>query len=392
LLGSMLFNRWTGLLGAAVVAFTPVFLEWGTSLWADVPGTCFIVGALAAYVAACRKKTRMWRIVLGGVAGAMTVLTVLIKYSDILVLLPIFVYAVCTQRRAMLGSVVNWTFGVVVIVGMIGLGVYNHTIYGSPLDTHYSASRSGFHFPLLSISYALGPSPFDGYSLLGVGRTLWSNFSWLLALAVLGLAKASRKAVSLLLGLFLVFLVLSSTFARSPLNQATRYLLPLFAPVGLFAARGCLSVLDLRVTWKKWGLGLVLVGVGVTLSLSLVKSWHLVTGRNRGGLEVQRVARSLTANSEDNAVFLAYLWNDPVNYFGNRTTLFYRRMNLHDPAEFEYTLTQVVTSLLGDGLPVYYAEDCHPPLANSLELLRQNFDLHLWKESPMRVYQVLLEE
>jgi hypothetical protein len=38
LLGNLLFDRWTGLLGAAIVALTPAHLEWGTSFWADLPG------------------------------------------------------------------------------------------------------------------------------------------------------------------------------------------------------------------------------------------------------------------------------------------------------------------------------------------------------------------
>jgi riboflavin transporter FmnP len=392
LLGSLLLDRWTGLLGAAIVVFTPVFLEWGTSLWADVPGTCFMLGAFAAYLAAWRKKERGWQVVLGVVAGVMVVATIFIKYSNVLVLLPLFAYAICTQRSAMFGSVTNWSLGVTVVIGLIGLGLYNQVVYGSPLETHYSASRSGFAFPILSLSYALGPSPFGGYSLIGAGKTLWSNFSWLLICAVLGLARAARGAIVLLGGLFLVFLVLGSMYARPPLNVATRYLLPLFAPVGLCAARGCLSVLDLCVPWRKWALGLLLVAVLVTSSASLTSSWRRLVDRNRGGLEIQRIAQSLTAGSEHNAVFLAYSWNDPVNYFGERTTLFYRRMNLRDPEEFEDTLIRVVTSLLRDGLPVYYVEDSSPPFANSLQVLQQSFDLRVWKETPIPVYQVSRKE
>jgi hypothetical protein len=392
LLGSLLLDRWTGLLGAAIVAFTPVFLEWGTSLWADVPGTCFMLGALTAYLAAWRKNERAWGVLLGSVAGVMVVVATFIKYTNIMVLLPLFAYAVCVQRRAMFDSVVNWALAAIVAIGLMGVGLYNWAIYGGPLETYYSASRSGFDFPIFGVSYALGPSPADGYCLIAAGKTLWRNFLWLLIPAALGLARASRGAVILLCGVFVVFLGLSSVFAWAPLNEDTRYLLPLFAPVGLFAARGCLSVLDLHVPWRKWGLGLMLVAVVVTSSVSLASSWHRLGERNRGGSEVRRVARSLTAGSEPNAVFLAYLWNDPVNHFGRRTTLFYRRMNLRDPAEFEDTLIRVVTSLLRDGLPVYYIEDCSPPLANSLQVLRRNFDLHLWKEMPILVYKVSLSE
>jgi len=392
LLGSLLFGPWTGLLGATIVAFTPAYLEWGTSFWADLPGTCFMVGALAVYLAAWRSERRAYQVALGGVAGVMVVAAIFIKYSNILVLLPLLAYAVCVQRKSLFGSAINWVMVSIVAVGLIGAGLYNQALYGSPFETAYSASRSGFAFPVFSISYALGPSPADGYCLIAAGKTLWANFVWLLIPAVWGLVRSPRRAVILLFGLFLVFLGLSSVYAWAPLNEDTRYVLPLFAPVGLFTARGCLSLLDLRVPWKKWGLGLVVVMVCVTSLASLKGSWHRLTRRNLANLEVQAVARSLTSGSERDAVFLAYLWNDPINYFGERTTLFYRRMNLSTPVEFERMLIHVVTELLHDDVPVYYVEDRHPPLANSLQVLQQHFDLHLWKESPIPVYQVSLPE
>jgi hypothetical protein len=308
------------------------------------------------------------------------------------VLLPMFVYAVLTQRGAMFCSVTNWVFAVVVVVGLAGVGLYNQVLYGNPLETHYSAPRSGYHFPLFSISYALGPSPTDGYSLIGAGKTLWDNFSWLLIPAVLGLARGTRGAALLLGGLFLVFLGLSGTFAWAPINEDTRYLLPLLAPLGLFAARGCLSVLNLRLSRSKWALGFVLIVVGVTSLARLPGTWDRLLERNRSSSEIQRIAQDTTAGSKPNAIFLAYFWNDPLNYFGERTTLFYRRMNLGDQTKFKNELTHVVADLLQDNLSVYYVADRQPPLANSLQILQQSFDLYLWKETPLSVYQIALKK
>lgn len=393
LLGSVLLDRWTGLLGAAIIALTPTFLEWGTSLWADLPGTCFMTGTLATYLAAQRKNSKIHRIALGGIAGAMAVLSIVIKYSNALVLVPLLVYVIYDQRKSVFHSVTNWSFATLVIAGMIGVGLYNQIVYGSPIETHYSASRSGYHFPLFSISYALGPSYADGYSLLGAGKTLWINFSWLLIPATLGLARAPRKAVVLLLGVFLVFFALTSTFNWAPVNEDTRYLLPLFAPVGLLAAKGCLAILDLHTPWRKWGLGVLLIAVGVTLSMSLAKSWSVLRARNQSNPATQQAAYSLTSGSEQDAIFLAYYWNDPINYFGERTTLFYRRMNTRDSTEFENTLVQVVNNLLEEEkLPVYYVVDRQPPLMNSLQILERHFTLQLWKETPISVYRVLKKQ
>jgi hypothetical protein len=390
-LGRMLFDRWVGLLGATIVAFTPLFMEQGTSFWADVPGVCFVLGGLTVYLAACRMKKRAGQVVLGNVAGGMFVIATFIKYSHMLALLPVLVYAVYTQRRSMFGSLVNWALVAAVVVGLACVGLYNQAIYGNPLETAYVASRSGWNFPLFSLSYALGPSPANGYNLIAAAKTLWGNFSWLLLAVALGLTQAPRGTLVLLGGMFFVFLALSVTYAWAPQNENARYLLPLFAPVALFAARGCLTVLGVGAHWKKWGLGLILVAVGVTSLASFLSTEQRLAERNRNHQEVRRSAVSLTADSEQDSVFLAYAWNDAVNFFGGRTTLFYRRMNVSDPAEFEETLTHTVARLLRDGWPVYYLEDRQPPFANSLDLLQRKFDLRLWKTSPIPVYRVVLK-
>jgi hypothetical protein len=111
--------------------------------------------------------------------------------------------------------------------------------------------------------------------------------------------------------------------------------------------------------------------------------------RNRSTLAVQQAAQSLTATSEQDAVFLAYAWNDVVNQYGGRTTLFYRRMNINNRAEFEETLIRTVARLLRGGLPVYYVEDSQPSLMNSLLILQANFHLQLWKTAPVPVYKVV---
>ncbi len=244
LLGSQLFDHWAGVLGATFVALTPTHLEWGASFYADLSGTCFIVGTLTIYLLAMRRANRVSRIVLGSLAGAMASEAILIKYSNALVLLPLLAYVIYSQRRSMFRSSVNWSLAVTVAVGMIGVGLYNQAAYGSPLETFYSSARNGYSFPMFSLSYAVGPSPGGGYGLQGAARTVWDNFGWLLAPAVLGWA-VSPRATKILLGAgLLVFLGLSSTFAWPPQNEDARYLLPLFAPIGLCAARGCLWLID----------------------------------------------------------------------------------------------------------------------------------------------------
>ncbi len=391
-LGSSLFDRWTGLLGAAIVAFTPIYLEWGTSFWADLPATCFLVGALAVYLIGCHQRTCKRQIVGGSIAGAMVVLAMFIKYSSVLVLLPLCAYAVITQRKKMFVSVVSWAFAVTVAAGLVGVGLYNRGLYGSPFETFYSASRSGFSFPIFSFSYVFGPSPVDGYGLITAARTLWANFSWLIALAIGGLTRAKREAIILLGGLFLVFLALSSMYAWAPKGVDTRYLLPLLTPLGLFIARGFFWALDVCAPLRKWMLGLLLVAVAVTFFAALPGLWRRLEERNHTVVLAEQLVRQLTNGSEPDAVFLAYFWNDRINYLGGRLTCFYRRMNLNDRENFETTLTFVVTRLLDNGRQVFYVQDRDPALGDSLDVLRENFTLDLWKETPIPTFQITRQE
>lgn len=391
-LGCLLFDRWTGLLGAALVAFTPAYVEWSTALWADLPGTCCMWGALATYLAAQHQAGRVGRIAFGAASGALVAAAVFIKYSHLLVVLPLLAYAIVRQRGAMFHSGINWVLAMVVAAGLGGVGLYNQAVYGSPFETHYTAGRSGYHFAYFSLAYAVGPSPAGGYSLPGAVETLWGNFSWLLVPAALGLAKGTRAAAAMLGGMFLVFMGLSSIFAWAPVQVDTRYMLPVFAPVGLFAAHGCLSRLDRLAAGRRWLTPLVLIAAGLTMGWLLSGAWPRLAQRNADSLSIQKAAQDLTAGSEPDAIFLAYMWNDPIYFWGRRTTLFYRRIPFTDRARFASTLTGVVADLLRAGRPVYYVLDSQPPLANSLQILQQNFDLQVWKERSLPVYRVALKE
>ena len=386
-LGRILFDKWTGLLGAAIAAFTPVYLEWGSSLWSDLPGMCFTTGALVVYLAAIRKPDRAWQISLGAAAAVLAIMAVFIKYSNILIVLPLTAYAIVTQRKALVRCMANGALAVTVAAGLMGVGLYNYAVYGSPFETFYAASRSGLNFPTFSLAYALGPSPADGYSLIGAGRTLWSNFTWLLAPAALGLWRSPRGAKMLLGMLFLVYLGLSSVFAWAPENVDTRYLLPLFPAVALWAARGCLSIFDRRLPRSGWALAGVLAAAAVTYAVALPSTAQRLEQRNRSGLEIMAAMHNLTAGSERDAVFLAYLWNDALNYFGERTTLFYRRINAND-ADFEAMLTRVVAAMLRDGVPVYYVEDRQPSYRDSLRILQRAFHVSLWKNASFPIYRI----
>jgi hypothetical protein len=393
-LGSLLLDRWSGALAAAIVAFAPTHLEWGTTFWADLPGACFMLGALTCYVAATRRvattrrHSRAGQVALGMVAGLLGGWAFFIKYYNVLILGPIFVYALYMQRRRVLKVAANWGLAITAGLGLIGVGAYNQWLFGNPLSTYYSSPANGFGFPQFSLSYALGPSPADGYSLIAAGETLWLNFSWLLALSVIGLMVVRREVRVLLATQLVLFLGLNSVFAWAPRGVDTRYMLPLFAPIGLLVAQGVRAVWAPHTLWRKALFGVIMVAIAVTVISSLTLTVPKLMERNAASTQVMATARERVAGSESNAVFMAYLWNDVVRSAGQRSTLFYRRIS-GTASEFEQTLTRIVAQLLSEGRPVYYIEDAQPPLRDSLAVLQRHFDVQAWKPAPLAVYRVV---
>jgi hypothetical protein len=385
-IGVMLFDRWVGLLAATIIALTSAHIEWGTSMWSDLPGAVFMLGAVAFYLSATRQKRRGRQIFWGMLAGSMVVMAVFIKYANVLVVLPLAAYALYTQRTTAWKTSLNWACGGVVLLGLLGVGVYNQVVYGHPLETFYSPTRSGIPFPFFSLAYALGESPVGGRSFFVALETLWNNFGWLLLLGVVGVIKAPKKVVFLLGGLFLVFLFLASVFAWAPHGVDTRYLLPLFAPLALFTAWGTKLLVN-KLQPRKWLEAALLGGIGVSLILGSANTMPRLIARNDGSRAAAQAAVEWVAGSDLNAVFLAYGLNDLVSAFGQRTTLFYRRMKLAQP-DFELDLTRLVENLLAERLPVYYIEDRQPPLADSKEILQRHYDLQLWKSEPYPIFRV----
>lgn len=388
--GSLLFDRWVGVLAAAIIAATPGHLAWSTSFWADLPGAVFGLAALAAYVSAQRRPQRVWQVTLGIAAGALAAGACFIKYAYALLLLPMVTHAISTRRRAVWTSPFDRAFALAAGVGLIGIGVYNQWLFGGPLSTYYTSDAAGFNFPLISLSYATGPSPVGGYSLIAMLETLWINFGWLLVLSAIGLLTARRDTRLLLASQALIFLTISSVYAWAPQRENARFLVVTFAPLALLAAAGARQILAGQQAWRRPLFGIIIAAIGVTLAASVVATQPRLAARNSDSAQTLATARERVNGSEPEAVFLAYAWNDPIRSAGGRTTLFYRRIPGSE-AQWEQQLVSIVGRLLTDGVPVYYIDDREPPLRNSLEIMRRHFELQAWKTAPLPVYRVTLK-
>lgn len=385
-LGSLLVDRWTGVLGATIIGLTPAHLEWSTSFWADLPGAALALTALTIYLYADR-CSRARQVVLGLAAGLLAAGAFFVKYAYVVMLLPLLIYALYAQRRSIFKRPVNWAFGATAALGLLGLAAYNQWLFGGPFNTYYTSPSAGFGFPQMSLSYALGPSPAGGYSLPAALETLWFNFGWILILSALGLRVVRGAPRLLLVSYALAFVALASVFAWAPRNEDTRYLVAAFAPIALLAAAGLRRLEPSAGAWRKPLFGVIIAALGVTLLASLWTTLPRLSARNAGSAQVLALARAQVSGSEPDAVFLAYLWNDPIGHAGQRTTLFYRRI-LGADDRFEQQLVEVVNGLLAEGTPVYYVADRVPPLRDSLAILQRHFEVRVWKPAPLAVFRV----
>ena len=392
-IGTVLFGRWTGLLSAVVLAFAPTRLVFGTSLWSDLPGVAVLTCGLALYLWAERTTTAWLRWTGAVVAGILVILGLFTRYANGVMLLPWVAYVLLSQKRTAARNAVNWAFGAVVLAGIVGILLLNRSYYGGYLSTPYSPEHGWYAWPAFGLRYAFGESPVGEQSMPATVRTIWSNFAWLLLPAAWGVVRMRAPQRTLVLGSVLVAGGLYSCYAFPPQGVNARFLLPAFPFIGLSAGYGLWCAAPQRCQWGWRVLGVVVVGLVLLVPLP----GHLrdIAARNAGDAAYVGDVKQLVADTDSDAVFLAYGANDAIAYYGQRVTLFYRRIPSFDPAtdtyhwdELEPRLVEVVERLLEQGESVYYVQDSDPPFADSLNVLNRHFDLSLQEGKSLPVYRV----
>ena len=278
-----------------------------------------------------------------------------------------------------------WLFAGVVVLGLLGILLFNQIYYDGPFTTGYSPRHGWYSWPAFSLKYVLGPSPVGGQSLKAVVNTLIENLRGFLLLAVVGLIVMPRRAGLFFGALIGSFVVLYALYAFPAEGVNARFLLPVLPSLAVAVACG------LRYGWVRWGqesrkawLWTLVGGALLAMSLLFPLSDRMETlqQRNVAAAREAQIARDLVESSEPSAVFLAYGMNDPIFYSGQRLGLFYRRLPPQDQVTgelrwdaLEPRLVEVVTKLLELDVPVYYVQDSDPPFADSLAILERHFVL-----------------
>jgi hypothetical protein len=389
-------NNWAGLWAAMVLAFSPTYLEFSTSSWSEIPSLTFVASGVCLYLFTRRDAhyTRTMSFLLSALGGLSIAYSFFIRYTNLAMVPPLMIYELYTARRKMSAEWQRWFFFGPIILGMAAVPVFNQFYYGGPLLTSYSPVHGWYPWPPFSLSYALGPSPVNGFSLVEATKTLWHNFSWLLPAVPVGWLLLKRGVAVLIGGATLSTVAIYAFYAFAPTDVNSRFLLPVF-PLLCVAIGHTITHVGTRLCghrWQRWGAGIL---------LTLILSWPVpgrlqrLQTRNAESVALVNYVQSLVAETPTESVFLSYVYNDQIAFYGHRSVLNYRRIPPSDPSAEKYRtevlepcMVQAVESLLDNQIPVYYVEDKSPPLWDSLAILQRNFETKLIQQNP-NIYDVI---
>jgi hypothetical protein len=392
-LGKQLFGNVAGLIAAVLLGLSPLYFTFSTDLWSDVPATACLLMAMALYVSAASSGGRNGAVKAVS-AGLLLGYAVFIRYSAAIFALPLALYGlmvststVAARRRLLLFFA---AFGLV----MLGVLLFNRIYYGGFLTTAYSSQSGWYPWPAFSPAYALGPSPVGGWSLVAACKTLLQDLPLALPLGVLGLVTMKRTAAVLLGGTVLVVFGLYACYAFAPTGINARFLLPAVPMICLAAAAGIEHVRLHLGAWRR--AGLLLPATVILISIFLFRPTVTIVERRASDTQAQiQTLQRMTDATPPNAVFMSYVYNDLISYYGRRSVLNYRRIPPVDIEAKRYKmevlepcLVAVIGRLLEAGRPVYYVEDKVPPFWDSLAILQRHFVLQLTQQEP-KVYQIL---
>jgi len=393
-LGRLWLDVRSALTAMVILMLTPVYLQFATSVWSDLPVSVMLFGGLALLVWAERQPSAKLQGGCAFVAGLVIGWGLFGRYSAAVFLVPVALYLVSGKPiSSLLKSPTVWGFGLSVVIVFLGIAAYNHVSYGGVLMTPYSVEHGWYDWPKFSLQYALGQSPVGSGSLIAEVETLWETFGYLLLVAAVGIGVMPRRARWVILTGLSCFLVFYGLYAFPARGINARFVLPMLPFVAFLVAAGLWRVRQgrARLTWV-WR-GLVLTLLVVQFVLSLPGTLEKLADRNLSTKAYVEQIAAVAGTTEPDAVILAYYANDAIAYHGERLTMFYRRiqppagMTGSAAAYFEHQLAYAVDSLLDRGVPVYYVLEMEPSFRDSLAILERNFEVRS-AATDMQLYRI----
>ncbi len=390
-------NDWVGFWSAVLIGLTPAYWEFGTAAWSEIPATTILISGLCLYLISLQEqRSRRQVLVLSLLGGLLIGYSFFIRYTNMVILPAIGAYELVAKKTAIKDERERWPFYAILGMSLIGILLFNNFYYGGPLLTSYSPEHGWYPYAPFSLKYMLGPSFVGGKSLIEAVKTLWANFPVAVIAVPVGWFLLPRPSRALTSVATLGFLVLYSLYAFAPSGVNSRFLIPVFPFIAVSIAQVIFSIGQrIRLIQVRRLAGVMLF---IILCISVPKQVRALEARYSGGDAGVKIALDIASRTEPEAVVMTYVHNDRVAYYGDRSVLNYRRIPVSDPVEerfrlemLEPCLVESVERLLLNGIPVYYVEDKTPPFWDSLNILRDHYELEKIGETPT-MYRLLLTE
>jgi hypothetical protein len=386
-------NEWSALLATAVLAALPAYWQFGTDAWSEIPSLVFILSGVWFFLQSRKETLSSKKFVMYSVfGGGFLIYSLFIRYANITFLISIGLAELLNNPARLIRPSKKWLFYLVLGVGLCLILVFNYFYYGGISLTSYSPENGWYAFSPFSLEYALGSSR---QNLIVVLETMWSNFSVLLLLAPIGVALLPKRYRLLFLFSVISSVFLYSIYRFAPRGVNGRFLLPIYPFLAILCAETLLFLIKKipQQVARTSGIALLLILIGWRVPGQIGE----ILTRNDNAENMVVGLQAWIHDTPENAVFLSYVFNDPIAYYGQRSVLNYRRIPQYDPSLadyrydiFEPCLIYAIDTLLLNETPVYYIEDGTPPLYNSKDVLQRSYELVPYRENP-KVFAVQSE-
>lgn len=338
-LGRLWLDRTTGLLAAALLATSPVFLFQLVQPMSDVPVTAFV---LLAIVAVCDAT---WKGAVG--SGLATSIAILVRPNLAPLAVPlaawVVAWPVAAGLRARVGRLLM--FGAAVAPLCLLVAWIQFALYGSPFASGYGRASNLYALANLLPNLARYPrwllQTHTPFVLLALGAPFVGKLAVGSRQSAVGRsesATASRPAFAWLALMFALSVFLCYAF-YIPFEHWTvlRFMLPVLPLLILLAAGTSVALLR---RWQPWGRAAIALAsvLLVLLYLQTAVRGDAFALRSIYQANFRETGRFLRDHAPRNAAFIGLVQTSSISYYAHRQTI---RYDLIAPREFDRAMTSL---------------------------------------------------
>jgi 4-amino-4-deoxy-L-arabinose transferase-like glycosyltransferase len=362
----------TSLLTVILLGTSFVFFDQSTVWQSDGPSLSLLLISVALYQAAYRQRRNLLAVLCGLCLG----LFIAIRFINVAYAALILVHALYFARGRERWWLVGW-ISPGVILGIVGMLMYQAQAYGGPLTSAYVAwGNDRYGVPLFSLRYLLerSPAPWNDYTLNAIVTGLVGEMGLWVVVALIGLAIDRRNPWRLLLGAIILTTLLIYGLSVFTPRANMRYMLPALAPAYILAADVTARVIARLRPYAVQVAALVAVGV---ISFGQMSGyWPTIEARNAHAAHNVQTVEEIAQSLPDRPVVLSYWANDLFALYSNASVLNYRKVDAPSLAVRNQHVIQAIQQLHRLDQRVYLIRDdermfntLYPALEGTFEIV-----------------------